>query len=159
MDEARATGPALADTVVGEPERPSAARLMLDVDRLNAFLGRVFGPTPMIVRHAEPARVVTTMATTRANLRPGGIISGPTLMTLADVAAYLLVIAHIGEQPMAVTSSLTMHFLTGAAPGELHAQARLLKLGRRLATSEVELWTTPGRIAAHATVVYALPVD
>ena len=44
-------------------------------------------------------------------------ISMPTLMSLADSAAYALVLAHIGEKPMAVTSSLIVHFLRQAQAG------------------------------------------
>jgi uncharacterized protein (TIGR00369 family) len=91
-------------------------------------------------------------------LRPGGVISGPTLMSLSDTAAYALVLAHIGDQLMAVTSSLTMNFLRGAAPGDLHAEAEMLRLGRRNAVCDVRLWTEgPDRLAAQAVVTYALP--
>jgi uncharacterized protein (TIGR00369 family) len=57
-----------------------------------------------------------------------------------------------------VTTSLTMHFLRPAKPGDLIAEANLLKLGRRIATADVRLWTEgPDRLAAHATVAYAIP--
>ena len=141
---------------------PSADVLKLDVDQLNAFLVRAFDveDQDMLARVVEVrpsyARVVRRFHP--ATLRPGGLISGPTLMALADHAAYIQVLAHIGEVPMAVTTSLTMHFLRGAKPGELVAEARLLRLGRRIATSEIRLWTeSPDRIAAHATVAYAIP--
>lgn len=89
-------------------------------------------------------------------LRPGGLISGPTLMSLADTAAYVLVMAHVGPELMAVTSSLTMNFLRGAQPGEIQADAELLSLGRRNAVCGVRIWTeSPDRLAAHATVTYA----
>ena len=98
------------------------------------------------------------MSRPHALLRPGGIISGPTLMTLADSAAYALVLAHIGDQKMAVTSALVMNFLRGAAVGDIWAEARLLRLGRRNAVCDVHLWTeSPDRIAAQATVTYSLP--
>jgi uncharacterized protein (TIGR00369 family) len=59
-----------------------------------------------------------------------------------------------------VTTSLTMHFLRPARPGDLIADALLLRLGKRIATAEVRLWTEgPDRIAAHATVAYAIPQD
>jgi acyl-coenzyme A thioesterase PaaI-like protein len=57
-------------------------------------------------------------------LRPGGVISGPTQMALADTAAYALVLAHIGEVAMAVTTSLTIHFLRGCKPGDLLRRGR-----------------------------------
>ena len=90
--------------------------------------------------------------------RPGGVISGPTLMSLADTAAYALVLAHIGDQLMAVTSQLNMSFLRGAQPGDMHAEAEMLRLGRRLAVCDVRIWTeTPDRLAAQANVTYAIP--
>ena len=91
-------------------------------------------------------------------LRPGGVISGPNLMEIADLAAYTLVLAHIGEQLMAVTISLTMNFLPGAKPGDIHARAEMLRLGRRIAVCDVRIWTeSPDRPAAQATVTYAIP--
>jgi uncharacterized protein (TIGR00369 family) len=93
-----------------------------------------------------------------AALRPGGVLAGPNLMALADAAAYALVLAHVGDQLMAVTSQLNMSFLRGAQPGDLYAEAELLRLGRRLAICDVRLWTeAPERLAAQANVTYALP--
>ncbi len=75
-----------------------------------------------------------------------------------DTVAYALVLAHIGDQLMAVTSSLTMNFLRGAKPGDLYAEAELLRLGRRIAVCDVRLWTEgPDRLAAQALVTYAIP--
>jgi len=140
----------------------ASKRLKLNVDQLNAFLVRAFNveDQDMVAKVVEVrpgyARVIRRFHP--STLRPGGVIAGPTLMALADHAAYVQVLAHIGEVPMAVTTSLTMHFLRGAQPGELVAEAHLLRLGRRIATSEVRLWTeSPDRIAAHATVAYAIP--
>lgn len=134
----------------------------LDADQLNAFLARAFpevDPAQMTrVVDVAPGRVLLHAPTSSRSLRPGGVISGPTLMSLADAAAYALVLAHIGEVAMAVTSSLTINFLRGCKPGELMAEATFLKLGRRLATVEVLMWTEGrDRAAAKATVVYAIP--
>jgi uncharacterized protein (TIGR00369 family) len=80
------------------------------------------------------------------------------MMALADMAAYALVLAHIGEVPMAVTTSLTMHFLRGAKAGDLYAEGVILKLGRRIATCDVTLWTeSRERACAKAVVAYAIP--
>jgi len=141
---------------------PSADALKLNVDQLNAFLGRAFDveDQDMVARVVEvrPGYARVTRRFHPSTLRPGGVIAGPTLMALADHAAYVQVLAHIGEVPMAVTTSLTMHFLRGAKPGELVAEARLLRLGRRIATMDVRLWTeSPDRLAAQATVAYAIP--
>lgn len=79
-------------------------------------------------------------------------------MTMADTAAYALMLAHIGEVAMAVTTSLTIHFLRPCAPGDLHAEATMLRLGRRIGTCDVLMWTEGrDRAAAKATVAYAIP--
>ena len=87
-----------------------------------------------------------------------GHIAGVTRVLLADNAAYAITLAHIGPQLMAVTSHLTMSFLRGAQPGDLHAEVELLRLGRRLAVCDVRMWSeNPERLAAQANVTYAIP--
>jgi uncharacterized protein (TIGR00369 family) len=144
------------------PTPPSADRVVQDAAALNAFLLRAFPGGEEADRArvtlVEPGRVQVIRPYDVRSLRPGGVISGPTMMATADMAVYALVLAHIGEVPMAVTTSLTMHFLRPAKPGDLTAEATLLKLGRRIATADVRLWTEgPSRLAAHATVAYAIP--
>ena len=135
---------------------------VLDAAGVNALLKKAFPGAPPAafptVLEVTPGRVKVMAAYREGLLRPGGVISGPTLMSLSDTAAYALVLAHIGDQLMAVTSSLTMNFLRGAAPGDIHAEAELLRLGRRNAVCDVRLWTEgPDRLAAHAVVTYAIP--
>lgn len=135
---------------------------VLDVEGVNALLRRAFPdaqpdvfPT---VTEVRPGRVRVVSPYREGLLRPGGVISGPNLMSLADTAAYALVLSHIGDQLMAVTSQLNMSFLRGARPGDLHAEAEMLRLGRRLAVMDVRLWTEgPDRPAAQANVTYAIP--
>ena len=134
----------------------------LDPAGVNALLRRAFPGANLeaftTVTKVEPGRVMVTSPYREGLLRPGGVISGPTLMSLADSAAYALVLAHIGDQLMAVTSQLNMSFLRGAKPGDIHAEAEMLRLGRRLAICDVRLWTEgPERLAAQANVTYALP--
>ncbi len=136
--------------------------LRMDAAALNAFLARAFPEAEAAalprVTVAAPGRVALSQATSSRNLRPGGVISGPTLMTMADTAAYALILAHIGEVAMAVTTSLTIHFLRPCRPGELQAEATLLRLGRRIGTCDVLMWTeNRDRAAAKATVAYAIP--
>jgi uncharacterized protein (TIGR00369 family) len=142
-------------------EPPSPDRLRLSAEDLNRFFGEAFGATDELsagVVEMEPGRVLVRRPVSMLGLRPGNVISGPTMMSLADMAVYALVLGHIGIVPMAVTTSLTMHFLRPAKPGNLFGEARLLRLGRRIATAEVRLWSeSPERIAAHATVAYAIP--
>ncbi len=92
-------------------------------------------------------------------LRPGQTVSGAALMTLADLAMYALVLSAIGPVALAVTTNLNINFLRkGAAGHDLIAEAKLLKLGKRLAVGEVSLLSasSPDPIA-HATVSYSIP--
>jgi uncharacterized protein (TIGR00369 family) len=92
------------------------------------------------------------------SVRPGGTISGPTMMALADFAMYVAVLAAIGPVPLAVTINLNINFLRKAAPRDLLAEARLLKLGKRLATGEVTI-RSQGEMepVAHVTSTYSIP--
>lgn len=136
--------------------------LALDPDGVIALLTRAFpGSTaesfPRIADLA-PGRIHMVAPYRDGLLRPGGVISGAHLMTLADNVAYALVLAHIGDQLMAVTSTLTINFLRGCAPGDVHIEGDLLRLGRRLAVCDIRLWSeAPGRLAAQASVTYAIP--
>ncbi len=94
-------------------------------------------------------------------LRPGGTISGPVVMSLADVASYLALLSRIGIVPLAVTSNLNISFLRRPkAERALLADATFLKVGRKLAVAEVRV-TSEGdeELVAHATVTYAIPVS
>src|SRR5262249_57144220 len=88
----------------------------------------------------------------QVSVRPGGTISGPTMMALADFAMYVAVLAAIGPAPLAVTINLNINFFRKPAPRDLVAEARLLKLCKRLPTGEVTIFT-PGEAGArgHAT--------
>ena len=92
-------------------------------------------------------------------LRPGGTISGPTLMALADCAMYVVLLSAIGPVGLAVTTNLNINFLRKGQPGQdVLAAARLLKLGKRLAAGDVNLLseTSPDPIP-HAISTYSIP--
>jgi uncharacterized protein (TIGR00369 family) len=91
-------------------------------------------------------------------LRPGGTVSGPVLMGLADVALYAALLGAIGPVSLALTSNLTINFLRKPGPGAIRAEARILKLGRRLAVGEVQLFSgEEPEMAAHVVSSYAIP--
>ena len=93
-------------------------------------------------------------------VRPGGTISGPTMMELADFAMYVAVFSAVGEQPLAVTTNLTINFLRKPAPADLIADAKLLKVGKRLAVGEVAIYSDGlDEPVAHVTSTYSLPVN
>ena len=89
-------------------------------------------------------------------VRAGGTISGPALMALADTAAYFVTLVHAGPVPSAATANLDIHFLVRPKPDDIRAVATMLRLGRRLAVTKVDLFSGDD-LVAHATVTYALP--
>ena len=92
------------------------------------------------------------------SLRPGGTISGPTMMALTDFAMYVAVLASIGPVPLAVTTNLNINFLRRPTARDLIAEARLIKLGKRLAVGEVEIYCDgEEEMVAHATATYSIP--
>jgi len=93
-------------------------------------------------------------------LRPGGTISGPAIMGLADFATFVAVLSLIGPVEMAVTTSLTCNFLRRPGRADLLARARILKLGKRLAYGDVEVFSEADEgegPVAHATATYSIP--
>jgi uncharacterized protein (TIGR00369 family) len=91
-------------------------------------------------------------------LRPGGTISGPTLMGLADAAMYAAVFVNIGIVEMAVTQNLNINFLSKPSQRDLLAVAKPLKIGRRSIALEVSIYSEgESQMVAHVTGTYALP--
>jgi uncharacterized protein (TIGR00369 family) len=92
------------------------------------------------------------------SLRPGGTISGTTMMALADFAPYVAILASIGWVPLAVTINLTINFLRKPPATDLFAEARLIKLGKRLAVADVGIRSEgEDELVAHATSTYSIP--
>ena len=93
------------------------------------------------------------------HIRPGGTISGPAMMALADFTMYAVVLGMIGPVKLAVTTSLNINFLRRPGRGDIVADGRILKLGKRLAVGEIFL-TSAGDGAdpvAHVTATYSIP--
>jgi len=92
-------------------------------------------------------------------LRPGGTLSGPVMMGLADAAMYAAILARLGRVEMAVTPNLNINFLRRPQPVELYADAEIIRLGRRSAVLEVRVYGEHSDdLLAHVTCIYALPV-
>jgi uncharacterized protein (TIGR00369 family) len=91
-------------------------------------------------------------------LRPGGTLSGATMMALGDFAMYVAVLSAIGWAPLAVTTNLTINFLRKPSGRDLVAEARLIKLGKQLAVGEVGIRADGGDdLVAHITSTYSIP--
>lgn len=137
----------------------SVPEAVMTPGELNEFLAKAF---PQFQRAYEATEVTERGVVLRLPIgpeheRPGGTVSGPTMMGLADGAAWLATLSRIGPVALSVTSSLTINFLRKPAlDHHLYADATLLKLGRRLSVSEVHI-TSGDDLVAQATVTYAIP--
>ena len=92
-------------------------------------------------------------------LRPGGTVSGPVLMTVADVALYVAILGEIGIVPLTVTTSLSINFLRKpSASRNVVGVCKLMKLGKSLAVGEVALYSEGSdEPVAHAVGTYSIP--
>lgn len=90
--------------------------------------------------------------------RPGGTISGPHMMLLADACMYGVVLSLIGQVELAVTTNLNINFLRKPRESDLLAQGNIIKLGKRLAVIEVSIYSeAEDKLVAHATGTYSIP--
>ena len=106
----------------------------------------------------ESGRAIVRAPYNNEFLRPGGTISGPVMMGLADFAMYVAVLTRVGIVELALTTNLNINFLHRPQPGDLLAKARLIKLGKRLAMGEVEVYVDGHEdMVAHVTATYSLP--
>jgi len=92
-------------------------------------------------------------------LRPGGTVSGPVMMAVADVALYAAILGEIGIVPLAVTTSLNINFLRKpSADRDIVGVCKLIKVGRSLVTGDVYLYSEgDDRPVAHAVGTYSIP--
>jgi uncharacterized protein (TIGR00369 family) len=138
-------------------------RPVLSVAEIAEFLDREFpqiheGGRCYSVESLEPGAAVMRLKADDRHLRPGGTVSGPTLFTLADLAAYVVILGHIGPVGLAVTTGATINFLSKPEPGDLLCTCRLLKLGKRLVVVECAIRAEGHeQIVAHATATYSIP--
>lgn len=136
---------------------------ILTSEDLNDFLDREFPQIHAAGRVLKVVDVGPATATLRftpndTHIRPGGTVSGPAMFLLADVAAWIALLAHIGPQAGAVTSNLNISFLHRPDPVPLDGIGRILKIGKLLSVVEVAIERVDNRqLIAHATATYAIP--
>ncbi|MHB8681241.1 MAG: PaaI family thioesterase [Acidimicrobiales bacterium] len=134
----------------------------MDGAALERFLAESFpdSPPPYVVE--EVAEWGARLRLARRSLfdRPGGTVSGPSLMSLADSAAWVAILSRIGPVALSVTTSLHIDFLRKPPMADLVAEGRLLKVGRSLAVVAVAITSTAGdELVAQAQVTYSIPPD
>ena len=135
----------------------------LNADEIGKLLHEVFPQAfyegcGLILERVEYASIRVRRIFHEDYLRPGGTISGPTMMELADFAMYVAVFSAIGAQPLAVTTNLNINFLRKPAQADLIADAKLMKVGKRLAVGEVTIYSGGSdEPVAHVTATYSIP--
>ena len=131
---------------------------VLDTAELQTIMVEAFpGNAVPVVETVTDEYVIVCQPVDLQHGRPGGTLSGPTMMMLADTAAWMAILAQIGPVLLAVTTSLHIDFLRKPELVDLEAEAVLLKLGRRLGVAEVALTSSGGPLVAKAQVTYSIP--
>ena len=136
-------------------------KLQFSISELSSYLDEVF---PQVVNRYRIvdlqqgyARVIQNI--TQENLRPGGTVSGPTIFSLVDIGMYILLLAHIGKEPLAVTTNCSIDFLKKPiVDEELVADCNLLKLGKTLVVGEVLVKSSEKEaLLARSSITYYRP--
>lgn len=131
-------------------------------DEIKDFIAKFFPQArmPVEIEELRDGFLRIRIPVTDRYLRPGGTVSGPVLMTIADTAMYWLVLAMIGPVALALTTNLNIDFLRAPRPTDVVAEAEMLKLGKRLAVGRVTMFSDGSEApVAHATVTYSIPPE
>jgi uncharacterized protein (TIGR00369 family) len=132
---------------------------LLSIEQIQAFLHQEFPQSDVEVESLSEMGACVRQTINERHLRPGGTVSGPVLMAVADIAMYVALLAEIGIVPLAVTTNLTINFLRKpSADSDILAHCQLLKVGKTLAIGEVNLYSEgKAEVVAHVVTTYAIP--
>ena len=134
--------------------------LSMSIDQLHEFMRAEFSQMAdsVEVLNLSYGSIETRLKVGPESLRPGGTVSGPAMFALADVTIYLAVLAIIGPRKLAVTTNCSIDFMRKPSPGDLRAEGRILKMGRRLAVGDVLIFSSEfSEPVARASMTYSLP--
>ena len=128
-------------------------------EEMETFFAAEFPQTSLEIVDFDKETITIRQQTDDSNLRPGGTISGPTMMALADCAIYVAVLRRIGLVALAVTTNFNINFLKKQQAGkDIFARCHLLKLGKSLAIGEVSIYSAGSEEpVAHAVGTYSIP--
>lgn len=133
---------------------------VLTAEEATAYLDEVFAAAAgrFEVLDVGPMTARVRCRIGEADIRPGGTVSGPSMFWSVDCAFYIALLGMIGKVPLAVTTNANINFLNKPGVADIIAEARILKLGKLLATGDVTLFSEgETRPIAHATLTYAIP--
>lgn len=131
----------------------------MSLEQIHQFLKQEFPQTTVHVDSVGYREAEARQHAGPEHLRPGGTVSGPSLMTLADVTMYVAILATLGPVALAVTTSLTANFLRKpVADADILAKASLMKVGKRLVVGQVDLFSEGDEEpVAHVVATYSVP--
>ena len=132
---------------------------MTSKDQITKFLAVEFPQNKSIVEAVGEGSATIRHRIGVGELRPGGTVSGPVLLAVADVALYVAIFGKIGIVPLAVTTSLSVNFLRKpSAQRDILGVCKLMKVGKSLAVGEVTLYSDGSDDpVAHAVGTYSIP--
>ena len=136
---------------------------VMSVEELEKFLNEKFSQINQdgqcfFIEEAVKNKVVMRLEAKDKHLRPGGTISGPTMFTLADYAAFVVILANSGPIELAVTTNLNINFLRKPEPYTLICTAEIIKYGQRLIVVDIRIKTPKDNdLVAHAIATYSIP--
>lgn len=133
--------------------------MLASKEEIAAFMAAEFPQSKCRVEAVGGLAATVSHEVGMAELRPGGTVSGPVLMGVADVALYVAILGEIGIVPLTVTTSLTINFLRKpSAEARIIGECRLIKVGRTLAVGEVSLYSEGvEEPVAHVVGTYSIP--
>lgn len=128
-------------------------------EQLDEFFKTEFPQADFIIQELGERSAVVKKEIGHQHLRPGGTVSGPTMMEVADTALYVAILNEIGLIALAVTTNLNINFLRKpAADKNIIGECRLIKVGKSLIVGDVFLYSEGmEEPIAHATGTYAIP--
>ena len=145
--------------MTSEPVVSDVAPSGVTAAQINAFLNEQFAGVGNHCEAVGDRWALARMDTTSITLRPGGIISGPTVFSMCDGALYYACFTVLGIEPMALTSEMSIRFLRPARGPVLWARAQLHHAGRRSLIGSVIAWTdNPDKPVAAAQGTYVAPL-
>jgi uncharacterized protein (TIGR00369 family) len=147
----------LSAAVVPTSDHPPSG---VTVEEINAFLRNEFAGNGNHCEAVGDRWAIARMDTATNHLRPGGIISGPTVFAICDAALYYACFTVMGVVPMVLTSEMSIRFMRPARGTVLRARAELHHAGRRSLIGSVVAWTDdPAKPVAAAQGTYVAPVS
>ena len=135
--------------------------IKVTADEMATFLDEVFPQVKgmFTIDRLDEDMLIMRLHASDQHLRPGGTVSGPAMFSLADVAAYVATMAHIGKEALAVTTNCSIDFMRKPKAGaDVLAHARVLKLGKALSVTDVLLYSEGlAEPVARANLTYSIP--